>query len=63
MLTMTTLVTTSAAAKTLGISSRTLQKWATDGVVTADFVTVGGHYRWDVDNLRAQLRAMRQRDE
>ncbi len=57
------LVTTSEAAKELGVGTSTLQRWAKDKVVSPDLVTPGGHMRWDVDNLRGQLRELRQRDE
>ncbi|MCS7479262.1 MerR family transcriptional regulator [Umezawaea endophytica] len=57
------LVTTSEAAKELGVGTSTLQRWAKDKVVSPDLVTPGGHMRWDVDNLRDQLRELRQRDE
>jgi hypothetical protein len=33
------------------------------GLVTATLVTAGGHGRWDLDELREQLRALRRRDE
>lgn len=49
-------VTTGEAARLLGVSIRSLQQWVKDGKVTPDFVTPGGHARWDVDRLRAELR-------
>lgn len=57
------LVSTSQAAKELGIAARTLQGWATRGEVKPDFVTQGGHYRWDVERLRRELTEKRLRDE
>src|SRR6184192_3283346 len=57
------LVTTGQAAKELGISARSLARWAHEGAVTPDLVTPGGHFRWDVERLREQLRGQRQRDE
>ena len=60
---MSKLVPTATAAKELGVATRTLQRWATEGLVKPDLVTPGGHQRWDVDQLRAQLRDLQQRDE
>jgi DNA-binding transcriptional MerR regulator len=57
-------VTTSVAARAIGVAPRTLAKWVQDGLVTPALITAGGHYRWQVDELREQLRAMRrERDE
>lgn len=53
---------TSVAAKELGVGVRTLQRWAAEGLVEPDVVTPGGHQRWDVDRLKAQLKALQQRD-
>lgn len=60
---MDNLVNTDEAAKALGVARRTLQRWASNGVITPDLVTPGGHYRWDVARLREELRSKRQRDE
>jgi excisionase family DNA binding protein len=57
------LLTTAEAARELGISARTLAQWAKDGTATPVLTTVGGHHRWDLDALVAELRAQRQRDE
>jgi DNA-binding transcriptional MerR regulator len=57
------LVTTSQAARELGISARSLSRWAKDGTLEPDLTTPGGHYRWDVVRLRQQLRELRDRDE
>lgn len=51
-------VTTGKAAEALGVSLTTLQRWAHQGLVTPALRTAGGHFRWDLDNLRGQLRAM-----
>jgi excisionase family DNA binding protein len=50
-------VTTGYAAKALGVGLTTLQRWAHAGLVTPAFTTPGGHFRWDLDDLRAQLQA------
>lgn len=57
------LVTTTEAARELGIGRSTLARWWADGLVTPALVTAGGHARWDVEDLREQLRDLRQRDE
>lgn len=56
-------MTTAEAAKEIGVAARTLQGWATRGLVTPDLVTPGGQFRWDVDRLREELRSQRKRDE
>lgn len=48
-------ITTGDAARELGISSATLTRWAAAGIVTPAERTAGGHYRWDMTSLRAQL--------
>ena len=58
------LVPTSDAAHELGISERTLRRWAKEGYLEPDLVTRGGHYRWDVVRVRRELqeRYRRQRE-
>lgn len=52
-------VGTGEAARALGVGATTLRRWADSGQVTPVFRTpAGGHYRWDIDDLRAQLRAL-----
>jgi DNA-binding transcriptional MerR regulator len=51
------LVSTSEAARELGVNQSTLSRWATKGIVQPAQRTVGGHMRWDVEKLRAQLEA------
>ncbi len=62
------LLTTTEAAKALGIAPRSLSRWARDGVVTPALITAGGAYRagrywWNLADLRAQLRGVRTRPE
>jgi len=57
------LMTTSQAAKALGISSRTLARYAENGVLLPALVLPSGHRRWDLDDVREQLRALRPRPE
>jgi len=54
------LVTTTEAAKALGVSNRTLARWARDGRLTPTERTLGGHLRWDLDDLREQIRRLRE---
>lgn len=48
-------VSTSQAAKELGVSARSLARWALDGELEPHLTTPGGHYRWDVERLRREL--------
>jgi excisionase family DNA binding protein len=49
-------ITSPQAAKELGIHLVTLQRWAKAGIVKPAFRTAGGRYRWDLDDLKRQLR-------
>jgi excisionase family DNA binding protein len=49
-------VTTAEAARRIGVGVSTLQRWTAQGLVTPAWRTPGGQARWDVDNLKAQLR-------
>jgi predicted site-specific integrase-resolvase len=49
-------VTTAVAARRIGVGVSTLQRWAAQGIVTPAWRTPGGQARWDVDDLKAQLR-------
>jgi DNA-binding transcriptional MerR regulator len=53
------LLSTGEAAAELGISRRTLSGYARDGILKPAEVLPGPvrrHYRWDLDDLRRQLR-------
>jgi predicted site-specific integrase-resolvase len=52
-------VSTSVAAAAIGVTRGTLVRWWNDGTVTPALLTPGGHARWDIDDLRKQLRAKR----
>ncbi len=58
-------LTTPQAAKELNVNERTLRHWVATGLIEPDFRTAGGHMRWDVDRVRAELRRdlRRRRDE
>lgn len=57
------LVPTGDAAKAIGVGRSTLARWWNDGVVKPALVTPGGHARWDVDDLKAQLDELRRRED
>lgn len=48
-------LSTGEAAKELGIALRTLQRWVREGSIRPTLRTVGGHARFDPDDLRQQL--------
>jgi ADP-ribose pyrophosphatase YjhB (NUDIX family) len=49
------LVTTSAAARELKVSARSLARWAERGDLRPVLRTPGGHLRWNLADLRRQL--------
>ena len=49
-------VTSRVAAEQIGVGLSTLQRWAAAGQVTPAWRTPGGQARWDLDDLRRQLR-------
>lgn len=57
------LLTTGAAAKGISVAHSTLARWWKNGVVTPALVTAGGHARWDLDELKEQLRQIRASDQ
>ncbi|WP_433279546.1 MerR family DNA-binding transcriptional regulator [Pseudonocardia xinjiangensis] len=46
---------TSEAAKALGISARSIARWESEGKITPNLRTPGGHMRWNIEALRKQL--------
>ncbi len=48
-------LSTSQAARAVGVSPRSLARWVQDGDLEPHMVTVGGHYRWNVERLRQEL--------
>ncbi|ALE85671.1 hypothetical protein XF36_23070 [Pseudonocardia sp. HH130629-09] len=52
------LVSTTQAAKALGVHQTTLSRWAAAGHVKPAQKTVGGHMRWKLDDLRKQVAAI-----
>jgi predicted site-specific integrase-resolvase len=54
------LVTTSQAAKFLGINRGTLARYARDGLLKPTIVLPTGHLRWSIEDLRRQMRELRE---
>lgn len=55
------LLTSSEVAAELGLSRSSIARYATAGYITPEVTTPGGQYRWDLEKVREQLRAMNQR--
>jgi DNA-binding transcriptional MerR regulator len=55
------LLTTAQAARLLGISTRTLVRYAERGYVKPEMVLPSGHRRWILDDVRRQLCEVAQR--
>jgi 8-oxo-dGTP pyrophosphatase MutT (NUDIX family) len=49
------LVRSGVAAKALGVRIVTLNRWVDTGKVKPAWVTPGGQYRWDLDDLKRQV--------
>jgi len=50
---------TAEVADWLGVTVGTFQRWAKDGIVTPALRLPGGEYRWDLADIRDQLRSDR----
>jgi hypothetical protein len=57
------LLTSGELARELGVSRSAVLKWTRAGMITPDVTTPGGHHRYDLDKVRAELRQQRQRGE
>ena len=57
------LLTTGETAKRLGLSRSTLWRYVKAGLIEPDLVTAGGHFRFDPEHVRRQLRALQQRGD
>lgn len=57
------LLTTAQLAKALGISRRSLSRYAADGVLVPELTTPGGHYRWNEVKARTQLQILAERQK
>jgi predicted site-specific integrase-resolvase len=56
------LLSTAEAARAIGVARTTLFRWWRDGKVAPELVTMGGHARWDLDDLRRQMREWAERE-
>ena len=54
------LVTTGEAARAIGVAPTTLQRWVNAGRLTPTERTLGGHLRWDLDQLRQQIQTIQE---
>ncbi|GAA5115781.1 MerR family transcriptional regulator [Pseudonocardia adelaidensis] len=57
------LISTGELARELGVARGTILVWISNGVITPEYTTPGGHHRWVLEDVRRQLRDARQRDE
>lgn len=57
------LLTTAQAAKVFGINRTTLGRYARDGLLKPTVVLPSGHLRWSLEDLRRQMRALRERGD
>jgi DNA-binding transcriptional MerR regulator len=55
------LLTTSEAAKAMGLSRATLASYARRGLLTPRMILPTGHYRWSLPDIERQLRELRER--
>lgn len=53
------LVSTGELAEELGISPRTVARYVRSGLLRPTETTLGGHYRWDLDDVREQIKQLR----
>ncbi|MGH3798084.1 MAG: MerR family transcriptional regulator [Pseudonocardiaceae bacterium] len=56
---MPELVSTTEAAKTIGVRSRTLARYVERGLINPTVVLPSGHFRWDLEDLRTQMDEVR----
>ncbi|MEY8040567.1 MerR family DNA-binding transcriptional regulator [Saccharopolyspora cebuensis] len=54
------LVTSGELARELGISPRTVARYVREGLLVPTETTLGGHYRWDIEQVREQIRKLRE---
>ena len=54
------LLTTSQLARALGLSLSSIKRYISAGQIRPDLTTPGGHYRWNVESVRRQLRELQQ---
>lgn len=54
-------MTTAEAARVLGVSRSTVQRYVKAGLLRPAHVLPSGHLRWNLEDLRRQLREVRER--
>lgn len=54
------LLTTSQLARALGLSLSSIKRYISAAQIKPDLTTPGGHYRWNVESVRRQLRELQQ---
>lgn len=57
------LLTSGQLADELGISPGTVARYARQGWLVPAETTMGGHLRWDLEDVRRQMEALRRRDK
>jgi hypothetical protein len=57
------LLLTSELAAELGVSARLIQQYRQEGILTPTMETPKGHARWDLDDVREQLKALRKKND
>ena len=55
------LLSTGEVARILGLNTRSVARWARNGLITPTMISPGGRYLWDLEDLKSQLRIMRER--
>jgi len=60
---MRKLISSGELAKELGVSARTIARYAADGLLTPAETTIGGHFRWVLEDVRQQMRELRERPD
>ncbi|WP_232661912.1 MerR family transcriptional regulator [Pseudonocardia sp. TRM90224] len=56
-------ISSTQLARALGLSPRSIQRYVQQKSITPEFVTPGGHYRWNAERVKEQLKALRERRE
>ncbi|MGH3585604.1 MAG: MerR family DNA-binding transcriptional regulator [Pseudonocardia sp.] len=62
-MTVERLLTTGEVARELGLSARSIARWAQEGKLIPALYTPGGHPRWRLGDVEDQLRQLRRRAE
>lgn len=57
------LISTGEVARAVGLSRQTIQRYQREGLLTPVFVTTGGHARWRLSDVLAELKTLRTRSE